>query len=246
MPICLGLSSYIWPFYVWEGKTINLQFAVSLFIVGVLGGIFLFDVEDLTKQTENKQTENSTCVPRPSLLSRLAPVSIDTDGDGRMGYKECQTHRKFIPWVYIAGPFLSASVHTCFPINHMYLPHIHLPSSHPSFLYIHCLHSSLPASIYPSMFYGDSYYHLKAPTNSHSSFQSMHLSACRWNQILACIMTFYTPINFWNVTFQPSIFFPTFIHLSTQILLHGLDVWFLLSSYKKRIPFSWLLIWHDQ
>lgn len=55
---------------------------------------------------------------------------------------------------------------------------------------------------------------ISAPADSHPSTRLTYSSICLWTRVLPWIMTFYAPINFWNLTSQSSTFFPPSAHLS--------------------------------
>ena len=126
----------------------------------------------------------------PSLLSCLAPVTIDTDGDERK--RDAKRDRQGIAAVD------SMSLHQdLFPL---YSSHIFSPNkSHvsPPYIYPSGIHSyfSFTASIYhswlPSIHQCSKRNHsnsLWAPTNSHSSIHSTNSSICSSNHILHCII----------------------------------------------------------
>lgn len=163
----------------------------------------------------------------PSLWSRLAPVSIVTDGDGRRRDPKRGRHREemaAIDTMSLYHVYISYSLHphiflhkSCIPAPCIYSYAIQPPI--PPFSLEHPIYHHLPPSIYQ-----DSSYCLRTPANSHSSTQSTYLSVCPSNQIPPCIMTFNIPINFWKMTFQSSIFSLPSIDLPTHPLLHVLSL----------------------
>lgn len=129
---------------------------------------FLLDIEDLQDWINDVScvpscTFSHVCTHKrlqnlpPCLLSCLAPVSIDTDGGGRMRYKERQKQRRWLsPWVYIRSvpPSLGSYI---FPIQHLPHTYIYPSATHPSIPPLPRLPQFIiPTLIYPSMLYVDS------------------------------------------------------------------------------------------